>query len=848
MTDNEFYIGRQYDIAKQTVTTNSATYDPADLTTHAVVTGMTGSGKTGLCIGLLEEAALHGVPAIIIDPKGDLTNLLLHFPDLAPQDFSPWIDPEQARRAGKAVDQVAMETAMTWRNGLKEWGIGPERILALKNSAQYSIFTPGSDAGLSVSVLSSLAAPAVPWKENREALRERISSTVTALLGLVGYEDVDPLRSREHILLSNIFENFWSQGRDVDLMELILQTQTPPFDKLGAFPVDTFFPAKDRMELAMVLNNILASPGFETWREGQSLDIASLLFTAEGRPRHNIFYLAHLSDAERMFFVTLLLSAVETWMRTQSGATSLRALLYMDEIFGYLPPQRNPSSKGPLLRMLKQARAFGLGLLLATQNPVDVDYKALSNAGTWFIGKLQTEQDKNRLLDGLESAAGGISRDVIDRLISTLGKRVFVMNNVHNKQPQLFQTRWTMNFLAGPMTRTQIPALNRLANATAALPAQPNADSVATRVASPGATQPSFMASPSVGSPQRTVTPPASPVNGNSSQTKPSLPAGIREYFLPQNHSLPEAFQAAGQSMPGQAMIESVVYRPALVASANVRILDRKLGVDSEITRAALATALEKRGSVRWEDYLLTGNALDKAESAPVPSARFGTVDAPLNDVKLMTALQKDFTDWVFRNSAVTARANQALKVFAGPDVSQAEFMKACADAARDARDKEIAKQTAQIERQLKTLQDKLTREERELREDEAELSNRKVEEAGTHLENLTGLFGGRRKASRLSSSLTKRRLTEQAKADVEESVDAIALYKKQITELERNREEVVAEVNDRWGRIVSETSEVTVNPKKTDVFLNLFGVAWMPYYVVDTGGGKMELPAFGAE
>jgi hypothetical protein len=862
MTDTHFYLGRAYDPSKQTVSNTQTNYDPNDLTTHAVVTGMTGSGKTGLCIGLLEEAALAGIPAIIIDPKGDLTNLLLHFPDLAPQDFAPWIDEDLARRTKKTPEQVSADAANAWRKGLNDWGINSERVLALKNAAQFAIFTPGSNAGIPVSVLSSLAAPELSWQDNREVLRERISSTVTALLGLVGYEDIDPIRSREHILLSNIFEYHWSRNKDVELAELILLTQNPPFDKLGAFPLDSFFPAKDRMELAMVLNNILASPGFETWREGQSMDIASMLYTEDGKPRHSIFYLAHLSDAERMFFVTLLLSAVETWMRMQKGSTSLRALLYMDEIFGYLPPQRNPSSKGPLLRMLKQARAFGLGLLLATQNPVDVDYKALSNAGTWFIGKLQTEQDKNRLLDGLESASGGIPRAIFDKLISTIGKRVFILHNVHAKAPQVFQTRWTMNFLAGPLTRTQIPALNKLANATATLQisspqgTQPEPAPVSTRVSSAESTQPSFMTAP----PQRTQQPPianyqssianrqSSIENRQSSITKPSLPAGIREYFLPQNYSLPEAFQAAGQSMPGEAMIESVVYRPALVASANVRLLDRKLGVDSEVTRAALVDTLDKRGSVRWEEYAFSEHALDKVDTSPTPSARFSTIDTPLNDVKLMTALQKDFTDWVFRNSSVTARANQALKVFAGPDVSRAEFMKACSDAAANARDAEIAKRTAQLDRQLKTLEDKLKREERELREDEAELSNRKVEEAGTHLENLTGLFGGRRKSSRLSSSLTKRRMTEQAKSDVEESVDAIELFKKQIAELEGQREEVTAEINDRWGRVVSETSEVTVSPKKTDVFINLFGVAWMPYYVVATGGDKMEIPAFGAE
>src|SRR5215212_4431946 len=464
MTDSNFYLGRAYDPIRQTVTEKEITYDPADLTTHAVVTGMTGSGKTGLCIVLLEEAALKGIPAIIIDPKGDLTNLLLHFPELAPPDFQPWIDADLARRAGKNSEQMAVDASTSWRDGLKEWGIPQERILALKNAAQFAIFTPGSDAGIPVSVLSSLSVPEIPWQENREVLREKIISTVTALLGLVGYTDIDPLRSREHILLANIFETEWSQGKDVELEELVLQTQTPPFEKLGAFPVETFFPAKDRMELAMVLNNILAAPAFESWREGTALNIGPMLYTTDGRPRHNIFYLAHLSDAERMFFITLLLSAVETWMRTQSGATSLRALLYMDEIYGYLPPLSNPPSKLPLLRMLKNARAFGLGLLLATQNPVDLDYKALSNAGTWFIGKLQTEQDKSRVLDGLEGASGGIPRMVFDKLISTLGKRVFVLHNIHARQPELLQTRTTMNFLAGPITRDRIGDLNKLAN------------------------------------------------------------------------------------------------------------------------------------------------------------------------------------------------------------------------------------------------------------------------------------------------------------------------------------------------------------------------------------------------
>src|SRR5450756_365143 len=324
----KFYLGRLFDPNQAKTSDQPLQYDPADLTTHGVVTGMTGSGKTGLCIALLEEAALQGIPAILIDPKGDLTNLLLHFPDLAPKDFQPWLDPELARRAGKSVEQASTDAALAWRNGLAEWGIPHERMVALKNAAEFAIYTPGSDAGIPVSVLSSLAAPGLDWATNREILTERISSTVTAILGLVGFGELDPIRSREHILLSNIFQSAWSQNKSLDLTELILQIQTPPFDKLGAFPVDTFFPAKDRMDLALQINNILAAPTFELWRVGQPLDIAALLYAPDGRPRHCVFYLAHLSDAERMFFVTLLLSAVETWMRTQSGATSLRAILY----------------------------------------------------------------------------------------------------------------------------------------------------------------------------------------------------------------------------------------------------------------------------------------------------------------------------------------------------------------------------------------------------------------------------------------------------------------------------------------------------------------------------------------
>lgn len=851
MADSTFYLGKLFDPQISKLTNKTLEYDSADLTTHAVVTGMTGSGKTGLCIALLEEAALNGIPAIIIDPKGDLTNLLLHFPELLPSDFQPWIDPEVVRRAGTTPEKAAEEAASSWKKGIEEWGMDQARIMDLKNAVNFAVYTPGSDAGIPVSVLSSLTAPDLDWESNREVLRERISSTVTALLGLVGMNDLDPIRSREHILLSNIFEEHWSKKQDISLEELILQIQNPPFAKLGAFPVDSFFPQKERTELAMIVNNILASPAFEAWREGQSLDIQSLLFTKEGTPRHSIFYLAHLSDGERMFFTTLLLSAVETWMRTQKGSTSLRAILYMDEIYGYLPPTANPPSKQPLLRMLKQARAFGLGILLATQNPVDMDYKGLSNTGTWFIGKLQTERDKNRLLDGLESLAGGIPRAQMDKLISSLGKRVFVMNNVNEKAPVLFQTRWVLNFLAGPMTRQQIPDLNALVGAKSTPQTKPQIVSAPVIDSLPKQKPPVDHVQP-ISVPTSALETNGKPstmvgkTNGATS-TKPPVPAGVREYYLPQNYSLSEALQAAKRTQSFGGSIQGTVYRPVLLASAQIRILDRKFNVDTEMTKSALVTTLDRRGIVRWDEFPYAGPSLDKIGTLPVDSARYASIEPPLNESKLLASLQKDFTDWAFRNSEVTARANTKLKIFAGPDVTAADFMKQCADAAREACDAEIEKKTSSIERKIKTLESKLGREESELREDQAELQNRNIESYANLAELGASLFGLTRKKS-VTTQFTKHRLAQSAKAQVQESQETIARLSNELERLERERDSLESEINKRWGSIVSEFDEVAIKPKKTDVYVNIFGVAWMPYYIVQAGGESFELPAFGAE
>ena len=840
-TNGKFYLGRIFDPQQTKTTDQSLLYEPADLTTHAVVVGMTGSGKTGLCIDLLEEAALNNIPALMIDPKGDITNTLLHFPNLLPQDFQPWVNPDQARRAGKTLEQAARDAAQLWKQGLTDWGIDPERLLMLKNSAQFAIFTPGSDAGIPINILASLKAPIIPWESNKETLRERISGTVTALLGLVGMDNIDPVRSREHILLSNIFENAWSQGKDLDLGELILQAQSPPFEKLGVFDVNTFFPEKDRFELAMLLNNILAAPAFQVWIEGQPLDIPSLLYTSDGKPRHSVFYIAHLSDSERMFFITLLYSAVETWMRSQTGTTSLRALVYFDEIFGYLPPVANPPSKQPMLRMLKQARAFGVGQVLVTQNPVDVDYKALSNAGTWMIGKLQTDQDKQRLLDGLDSAmSGSLDRAEYDRLISTLGKRIFLLHNVNAKGPMLFQTRWAMNYLAGPLTRTQIPDLNELAGAISTPSTTPS--SVPQPVTSSGQT--------AVPEPYQTFTTPVStpttsakPAAGFSS-TRPTIPAGIAEYFLPNNLTFTQAFKAAGRDFPTEAFSQGLIYRPVILSQTSTRLYNLKYKLDIDTFKTALVVNPDRRGIVRWDNYLTDRIDPSKLDEAPDPQARFAPLETPLNDIRLMNALQKDFIDWAYRTTQVTIRGNEVLKLYSGPETSEGEFRTQCADAARQAREAELKKASAPFETKLRALQDKLEREQRELKQDQANLSNRKMDELGTGLETVAGFLGFGRKRS-ISSSITKRRMASQAKSNVEESVDAIKDYQEQIAAIEKEKEAAFQAVNDKWGEVANQITEIPIAAQKKDILLDFFGVAWMPYHLVKTGDQLDELPGF---
>ena len=614
-----FYLGKTYDMKTRQATPNLVVYESKHLTTHAVCVGMTGSGKTGLGIALLEEAAIDGIPVIAIDPKGDLGNLLLTFPKLRAEDFQPWVDPDEAERRGLTSEQFASETAEQWRKGLDSWDQTPERIERLREAVDLAIYTPGSTAGLPLTVLRSFAVPPPGLMEQAEAYRERVASTVSGLLALLGIS-VDPITSREHILLANVLDHSWRAGNELDMASLIQAVQSPSFEKVGVLDVETFFPAKERFALAMKLNNLLASPGFAAWLDGDPLDVSGLFYTSAGKPRLSIMSIAHLSDNERMFFVTILLNEILAWIRTQPGTSSLRAIVYMDEIFGYFPPTANPPSKLPMLTLLKQARAFGLGIVLATQNPVDLDYKGLSNAGTWFLGRLQTQRDKDRVLEGLEGAstvAGHtFDRKKMDEILSGLGNRVFLMNNVHEDQPVVFQTRWALSYLRGPLTREQIQSLMGPRK----------------QLARPD--PPSTVSRPSASA---TAMPKAEHASASQS-TPPVVPPDVPQFFVP-----PRGRARAG---------ESLQYRPALLGVARLHYADKKAGIDQWETLTVIRQVDDTLPSEVWSESEPFDDSVPELDKAPEPGARFATLPAEFARAKSYGEWTKELKNYLYRERA----------------------------------------------------------------------------------------------------------------------------------------------------------------------------------------------------
>jgi Helicase HerA, central domain len=791
-----FYMGKVAEDGKPT--DELLLYDSSDLTTHAVIIGMTGSGKTGLGIGLLEEAAMDKIPVIAVDPKGDLTNLLLSFPNLAPEDFKPWINQEEAQRQGMDADAFAKAQAEMWTKGLADWGQDADRIKRLRENADFAIYTPGSSAGLQVSVLKSFDAPPEAVRSDSDALRERIQTTATGLLGLLGI-DADPIKSREHILVSNILSSAWSAGQNLDLGAMIQAIQKPSFEKIGVLDLESFYPAKERFELAMTLNNLLASPGFQSWMEGEPLNIKNMLYTDTGTPRLTVFSISHLGDAERMFFVTQLLNEMLGWMRSQPGTSSLRAILYMDEIFGYFPPNGNPPSKTPMLTLLKQARAFGLGLVLATQNPVDLDYKGLSNTGTWFIGRLQTENDKSRVLEALEGAMAGqnpMSRGDLDKMLSGLGKRVFLMHNVHEGHPVIFQTRWTMSYLAGPMTGDQIKKIMNVRKTQAVSSAKTVQDANSSSVKTPSSTV------------------------STSTSSRPLLPPQVKQYFVPTTAE------------------SGVIYYPMVIGAAQARYSSPKYKIDTAKTLRLLAEIGDGPVPIKWDDATTVELELDALETEPTAPGEFADLPSPGTDAKNYDKWQKEFSKWVAQTQSLVLFESKANKLFSNPDESEADFRARLTHTAREDRDALKDKLRQKYAPKLQTLQDKLARAQANQEQQAAQARQKGLETAvNVGMGVLGALFGGGRRTSSVVSAASRAvksagRTYNEAQ-DIGRAADTVEGVQTQIAALNQQLED---ELNALETVTDEQFEEVRIKPKTTDVNLELVALAWVPYTRNDKG------------
>ena len=795
-----FYLGRPYDLESKSATPGLLLYDSKDLVTHAVCVGMTGSGKTGLCIGLLEEAAIDNIPAIIIDPKGDMANLLLTFPELKGRDFLPWVNPNDAKKQELTPEAFADKEASKWKAGIESWGQDGARIARLREAADYFVYTPGSTAGLPVSILQSFSVPASKILEDAELLGERVGTTATSLLNLIGI-DADPLQSPEHILLANILKASWEAGQDLTLSPLIQSIQSPPFSKLGVMDLESVFSSKDRFALAMRFNNLLGAPGFSAWLEGQPMDIDQILYSPGGKPRIAIFSIAHLNDTERMFFVSLLLTQMVSWMRTQSGTTSLRALLYMDEVFGFFPPTKNPPSKTPMLTMLKQARAYGLGVVLATQNPVDLDYKGLGNTGTWFIGRLQTDRDMARVLDGLEGAAaktkGGFNRQKMEQTISGLGNRVFLMNNVHDDGPEIFETRWVLSYLRGPLTRTQIKTLM-----------DPVKDRSLAETSPPSSAITSSHKT-------RSVTP-------ATKNYPPVLPPDISQYFVPIRGSQPED--------------SKLIYEPRLLASANVHFLDGRRKIDEARDLTVFVPLTNDATPVDWDDVTNTDLLPDDLERTQEERGVFEELPAPANQAKNYKKWQKDFVTWVYRNHTLEIWKSPALKVTSASGESEREFRLRVQQLTREVRDAKTEALRKKYAKKVTRLEDSIRRAEQAVEREEEQAKQQKFQTVISLGATVLSAFLGRKAISRTSmgkAASTIRGMSRSRKEsqDIDRAEDNVEALKQQLADLEAEFTQDAADLAAKL-QVQSENLEtVAIRPKKSNIAVELLGLGWVPHW-----------------
>jgi hypothetical protein len=788
-----FYLGRVYDLSANKAKDDLLLYDSRDLTTHGVCVGMTGSGKTGLCISIIEEAAIDGVPSILIDPKGDLANLMLTFPTLKGENFLPWINLDDARQKGLSAEDYANKQAETWKSGLASWGEDGERIQRLKDAAEVLIYTPGSNSGMPVSILKSFAKPESAIMDDSELLRERISTTVSSLLGLVGIE-ADPIQSREHILLSTIIDMSWRAGRDLDLAALIQQVQTPPVTKIGVLDLESFYSSRDRFALVLALNNLLASPGFNAWLQGVPLDIGQILYTPSGKPRIAIFSIAHLSDPERMFFVSLLMNQILGWMRGQSGTTSLRALVYMDEIFGFLPPTANPPSKMPMLTLLKQARAFGVGMLLATQNPVDLDYKALSNAGTWFIGRLQTERDKARLLDGLDSAAAGggkFDRKQVEGILSSLGSRVFLMNNTHEDAPEIFQTRWALSYLRGPLTRDQIKTLMDPIKAAAPAPSG----------SSPSSPPVSLSAS----------------VSQAAAGQPPALAPDISQFFIPVRGGPPSG--------------SKLIYTPGIVGAAKVNFLDSKSKIDTVKNVVYAVPVTDGAIPVVWENASEVDVPANDLEKTPAKDAIFAALPSAASISKNYSGWEKDFDTWLYGSQHIDLLQSPSLKQVSNPGEDERDFRIRLQQFAREQRDEMVEDLRKKYAPKIATLKERLRKAEQAVEKQTEQAKKAKINTAISIGSTILGAFTGRKVISQASTAMRGVTRAMDESKDVSRAGETVEAIQKQLADLQTEFDSETAASSEKIDPLSETLETLTIKPKKADISIQLVSLVWTPYW-----------------
>ena len=781
------YLGRELDLHGKTSFQRPLLYKNKDMTTHGAIIGMTGSGKTGLGVALIEEAIMDNVPSIIIDPKGDMGNLLLTFPECRPEDFMPWIDPAEAARKEMTVEAFAGKTAQTWKDGLASWDQGLERIATLRKRSEMTIYTPGSSAGVPVSVLHSFAPPAPEMMEDIDTLNSLVNSTATSLLALVDVTG-DPLQSREHILLSSLLLHFWRQGQDLSMEALIGNIVNPPFEKVGVFPLDAFYPQPQRMTLAMSLNNILASPTFGAWTQGEPLDIQRLLYTEEGLPRTAIFSIAHLSDTERMFFVTMLLNRFIGWMRRQQGSSSLKALVYMDEIFGYFPPTANPPSKKPMLLMLKQARAFGIGVVLSTQNPVDLDYKGLSNIGTWFVGRLQTRQDQDRVIAGIVGASdGNLDPAHAKTLLSDLKTRQFLLTSAHLDEPLLFETRWVMSYLKGPITKNDIKKLMAQKKAGMATDPVPSAVTETGR-------QPSG------------VTP---------SKHPPVLSGNIPQLYHLHN-----------------VVRDEIIFEPWLVGKASVRFYNAKRNIE-EVALIDLRHYLDASFTrPDWASAEEAGYPLDECVASPPPDSGYYPLPPEIGRLRDMRGLEKEFSDYLYQNEKLELLRATGSDFESKPGESEGDFRARLGDWLREQKDAAVEKLKKKYQNKQEQFRDKLDRAMDRLDKEKVDVRSKTADSLISFGVAIVGAFLGRKALSaanvgRAASGVRGVGRVAKEKSDVRRAEEEVLEVQQALENLAAELENEAAAVAQSFAVENYPVERFSIKPRRADIFNVEVSLLW---------------------